>query len=422
MKRLLAILIAGMLLFAFSFAGMKGDVTLDGKTDSRDIAAIQKYLLNIKDLNDEQKNAADFNSDGYVNSRDIARLQLVLIGSTPNVTNTPKPSEPSNSSFSIHFIDVGQADAALIECDGHYMLIDGGNRGDSSLIYSVLEKEKVAMLDILVATHAHEDHVGGLSGALNYATARLTLCPVKSYDSDVFNDFVRYADKNGGGICVPKIGDVYELGSAKVKILGLNGGDDVNDTSIILKIIYKNTSFLFTGDAEREAEQAVLESGMDLSATVLKVGHHGADTSTTYPFLREIMPEYAVISVGEGNSYGHPTEATLSRLYDAEVKLYRTDMQGDIYCTSDGDTVSFTVERNKDADVYSNVGSDSENTDSENSNASQCDYVLNNNTKKFHYPSCSSASRISDENKGYFEGTREELINDGYSPCGICKP
>lgn len=281
---------------------------------------------------------------------------------TAPTTEVTTPSTSVNSSFSIHFIDVGQADAALVECDGHYMLIDGGNKADSSLIYSVLKKAEVSKLDIVVGTHAHEDHIGGLPGAFNYTTADLTLCPVKSYDSNAFEDFSKYANQKGGGITIPSVGNTYGLGSATVSILGVNGGSDPNDTSIILRIDYGETSFLFTGDAEREAEQAVLNSGLNLSATVLKVGHHGSDTSTGYVFLREVMPQYAIISVGNDNSYGHPTENTLSRLRDADVKLFRTDLQGDVYCTSDGKTVTFSVEKNADADVFGGIGGNSTQT------------------------------------------------------------
>ena len=265
-------------------------------------------------------------------------------------TETITPDElPADSSFSIHFIDVGQADAALVECDGHYMLIDGGNKADSDIIYTVLKKANVTHLDIVVGTHAHEDHIGGIPGAFNYASADLTLCPVTNYDSDAFDDFAKYANKNGGGITIPKVGDKYTLGSATINILGVNGGSDANDTSIVLKINYGETSYLFTGDAEREAEQAILNLGADLSATVLKVGHHGSDTSTTYPFLREIMPSYAIISVGEGNNYGHPTDDTLSRLRDADVEVFRTDLHGDIVITSDGKTVSFSTDHSVDS-------------------------------------------------------------------------
>ncbi len=352
----------------------------------------------------------------------------------PDVTESPETTEPeqlpADSTFSIHYIDVGQADAALVECDGHYMLIDGGNKGDSSVIYSVLKSTSVSKLDIVVGTHAHEDHIGGIPGAYNYTTADLTLCPVTSYDSEAFEDFKTYADKNGGGITIPSVGDTYSLGSATVEILGVNGGSDPNNTSIVLMITYGSTSFLFTGDAEREAEQAILNRGADLSATVLKVGHHGSDTSTTYPFLREIMPQYAIISVGEGNSYGHPTDDNLSRLRDADVTVYRTDLNGDIFLTSDGQTVSITSDKNVSQEEIMTPGSTyvappvvtEPDPEPEESTPTGTDYIVNTNTGKFHYPSCGSVKKMKESNKMYYTGTRDELIAKGYDPCGNCHP
>jgi competence protein ComEC len=151
-----------------------------------------------------------------------------------------------------------------------------------------------------------------------------------------------------------------------------------------------------------------LDSGCDLSATVLKVGHHGSDTSTTYPFLREIMPQYAVISCGTGNSYGHPHDDLLSRLRDAGVIVYRTDMQGTITCTSDGYSVNFAVERNAGAQ-----------TNPTETTAMAEYYIGNTNTRKFHKPDCSG---LPAEKNRIILDTREDAINGGFEPCAICKP
>lgn len=364
--------------------------------------------------------------------------------SLPTQPSDPEDAEPpnedvlpANSTFSIHFIDVGQADAALVECDGHYMLIDGGNKADSNVIYTVLKNADVTHLDIVVGTHAHEDHIGGIPGAFNYASADLTLCPATNYDSDAFDDFARYANEKGGGITVPSVGDVYTLGSAEVRILGVNGGSDTNNTSIVLKVQYGETAFLFTGDAEREAEQAILNSGADLSATVLKVGHHGSDTSTTYPFLREIMPTYAIISVGTGNSYGHPTDDTLSRLRDADVTVYRTDLQGDIFVTSDGESVTITSDKTATDAALMTPGSTPK-TDSHDSKPSQ-ETSSSSSTETSSKPASTSTSTSNEtmvwipnsgskyhtrsncsNMKNPTQVTESQAISRGYTPCKRC--
>ena len=320
---------------------------------------------------------------------------------------------PVDSSFEIHFIDVGQGDCSLILCDGKAMLIDGGEASESSKVFAYLKKLGVNHLDYIVATHAHSDHIGGLSGALNYASVDMALCPVTSYDSKTFSSFTKYLGLQRVSITVPEPGDALSLGNASVTILGPQKSyEDTNDTSIVMKVVYGKTSFLFTGDAERTAEADILDAGYDLSATVLKVGHHGSDTSTSYPFLREIMPEYAVIQVGKGNSYGHPTEDTLSKLRDADVKVYRNDLQGTIICTSDGETVSFSTEKNESVQTNPTVTAtpDSDGVG---------EYIGNKNSKKFHLPTCKNLP--AEKNRVFF-GSRQEAVDAGFDPCGNCKP
>ena len=257
-------------------------------------------------------------------------------------------SASAEKGLSIHFIDVGQADAAVILCDDEVLMIDGGNVADSSLIYSYLTNTlAIDHIDYMIGTHPHEDHIGGLAGALNACSVGTVYSPVDNYDSDAFNDFKRYAEAQVGSLTLPSVGDTFTIGSATAQFLSpAYPYDNTNDASIVVKIVYGDTSFLFAGDAEWEAEHDMVESGYDLSATLLKAGHHGSDSSSSYVFLREVMPQYAVISVGEGNSYGHPTEEALSRLRDVGATVYRTDLQGTIICHSDGDTLTFETEKN----------------------------------------------------------------------------
>ena len=357
---------------------------------------------------------------------------------------TTPPAIPNSDGFKVYFIDVGQADAALVVCDGKAMLIDGGNAADSNLIYSFLKKKGVTHLDYVIATHAHEDHVGGLSGALNYATVSTVYCPVRSYNSKAFNNFVKNVEAQGKSITIPSNGTRFSLGSASCTVLAVNTTSDTNNSSIVLRVVYGSTSFLFTADAERDVEEAMINRGVTLKSTVLKVGHHGSYTSTSYQFLWNVMPDYAIISCGKGNSYGHPHNEVLSRLRDADVHLFRTDLQGDITCTSNGSTVTFSTSRNWNANVFGDVGSNSTQppaetepevvepttppatqppaTEPPSDETPEMHYVLNTNSMKFHYASCEWAQKISSKNRKDYSGSREELIEEGYSPCGSCHP
>lgn len=335
----------------------------------------------------------------------------------------------------VHFIDVGQGDCALITCSGHYMLIDGGNKSESDKVYSYLKKHDISHLDYIIGTHPDSDHIGGLSGALNIATIDYALCSTTSADNESFANFEKYVKSQGKTITVPSIGETFLLGNATVTVVGpVFQSTSDNNNSIVLRIDFGNTSFLFTGDAEEEEEFSILKSGANIRSTILKVAHHGSSSSCSDCFLDAVQPTYAVISVGKDNSYFHPTNATLDKIKQRDITLYRTDLQGTIICSSDGNSVSFHVEKDTGIDVFippvvplipnttSEPNSNSSNNNVDKSTPFSAAYVLNTNTMKFHYPTCSSVGKIKDKNRSEYNGTRDVLLSLGYSPCGNCHP
>lgn len=246
----------------------------------------------------------------------------------------------------VHFLDVGQGDAIFIESDGETMLIDGGPPSESSKIFSFLTQRDVSVIDYIISTHPHQDHIGGLSGALHAASARVVFSMYREFDSKQFDSFAKLVDAHGLTMIPAPIGSFIPLGNGTVTFLGPNKHyDNVNDNSIIIRFDYGQRSFLFTGDMESTSEHDTIDLGRNVCVDVLKVAHHGSDSSSSYVFLREAMPAYAIISVGVDNGYDHPAETVLSRLEDAGAAVLRTDQLGDIVFTTDGDDITFTTSR-----------------------------------------------------------------------------
>lgn len=329
----------------------------------------------------------------------------------PNPSSAAAAVDTVEAPFEMHFIDVGQALSVLVECDGQYMLYDGGNVDDGSLVVSYLQSQGVEQLEYVFCSHAHEDHVGGLAAALAYFPAYHVYSPVTEASTKCFKDFVKYTQQQGLQVEVPAVGTTWPLGGATVTMVGpVAQYSDTNDTSIVLRIEYGSTSFLLTGDMEKTAETDLVNSGVNLRADVLQVGHHGSSTSTGYLFLNSVLPEMAVISCGVNNKYGHPHEETLSILRDAGVDVYRTDLQGTITIGSDGQNYTVGTEHFAE-DAQLNP------TDPAAPSTAQQAYIGNVNSKKFHLPSCSNLP--AEKNQILFS-SYDEAVEAGYTPCSSC--
>lgn len=271
-----------------------------------------------------------------------------------------RPTEPTDASptqtgasdgeyLVVHFLDVGQADCIFLTCGGETMLIDGGDRDDGMKVTRYLQSMGVETIDLVVGTHTHADHIGGLSTVLRYIPAQTVWSGEITYSNATVRNFLGAAEAQDTPVTQPELGEVYELGAATVTVLGpvRSGYEDINDTSLVLMVQYEDTRFLFTGDMELLAEDDMLDywgEDFDWSADVLKVGHHGSYSSTGYRLLREVMPTWGVISCGYQNEYGHPHESTLSRLRDAQVSVFRIDRMGTVIAASDGQTIAFAWE------------------------------------------------------------------------------
>lgn len=270
----------------------------------------------------------------------------------PAVTDETRGVLPEDSTFEIHFLDVGQGDGALILCDGHAMMIDGGPSSVSQFIYSYLKQRGVDYLDYVFASHPDADHIGGLAAALSLCDAGSAYCTGETKETRAYDSFIKKLGEHGLELQVPSPGDTFALGSAEVTVLApVPGFTESDNTSLMIRIVYGDTSFLFTGDNEAPDEAAFLSmyasSDTDvLHSDVIKIAHHGSAYSSDLEFLRAISPSYAVISVGRDNSYGHPTEQVLENIGEIGAALYRTDLQGTIICSSDGETISFITEKN----------------------------------------------------------------------------
>jgi len=312
----------------------------------------------------------------------------------------------------VHFIDVGQGDSTLLESKGEFALIDGGEYSESQELISYLSAQDIDELEFIISTHPHSDHCGGLSEVIRNFDTKTLVCPKVESDSNAWEYVMDTADERGVTYKTPEPADEYKLGSATITILSPASAStytNLNNYSVVCKAEYGNTSFMLTGDAETEIEKELLESDFDLSADILKCGHHGSSTSTDKKFLEAVNPSAVVISCGKGNDYGHPHTETLDKLSKNNIPVYRTDTDGTITISSDGEKLYIS------SAAYSTLPLSSV------APPEPVEYVGNKNSKVFHESGCSSVSKMSEKNIVDFKD-REDAVSQGYSPCGSCNP
>lgn len=257
--------------------------------------------------------------------------------------NTEEVIEISDGDkLNVYYLDVGQADSILIENNNKYMLIDAGNNEDGEKLVTYFKRLGITKFDIVVGTHAHEDHIGGMDDIINNFEIEDFYMPEVITTTKTFEDVLDALEGKQVAFQTPIIDSELVFENSKIKVLSVSDDDsDLNDTSVVLRLKYGTTSFLFTGDATEKIENTILNK--EIKSDVLKVAHHGSSTSNSLSFLKRVSPTYAVISVGEGNSYNHPHDVMLNRLYDLNARVYRTDRDGTVVASSNGTLINFSM-------------------------------------------------------------------------------
>lgn len=273
----------------------------------------------------------------------IALIFAVLLFMLINTENEQDPQAPaSTEELSVSVIDVGQAESILITLStGEVMLIDAGEKSKVDRVYEELDERGIERIDILVATHPHADHIGGMASIIERYEIGAIYMPDKTATTKTYQTLMQTIDDYSIPVIEAYAGLSFEFGDAVCQIVSpyRHTDDDANNESVVIFLDYYDTEFLFTGDMEEDAEEVVIEAGYYIDADVLKIAHHGSATGTSEEFLQEVSPSYVVISCGEDNRYSHPHDETLALLAEYGLDPLRTDLLGDITFLSDGYTI-----------------------------------------------------------------------------------
>ena len=266
------------------------------------------------------------------------------MGEQTNTQNEQQIEFVAQEDLLIDFIDVGQADSILIRNQDKVMLIDAGTNEEGKTVVNYLETLGITKIDYLIGTHPHEDHIGGLDDVINNFDIGQIYMPKIETTTKTFEDVLDAIENKNLTVTAPNKGDKIELGQAKGEFMTepILDEDNLNISSLVLRVEFGNTSYLFMGDAEEENEETISWP----KTNVLKVGHHGSSTSSSESFLKQVQPKYAIIMAGKDNSYGLPTQETINKLNNIGSEIYRTDEDGTIQMTSDGNTIEIKTTNN----------------------------------------------------------------------------
>lgn len=286
----------------------------------------------------------------FGNKLSMDNIETMFSNISENVVAQESPDINTNvvegQDVVVKFFDVGQADSILVQSAGVNMLIDAGTNNMGNTVVQNLKDLGITKIDYLVGTHPHEDHIGGMDDVINNFEIGTIYMPKVQTNTKTFEDVLDAISNKGLTITTPEVGYVFEVGNTKCEVMCAGTGtteenSNLNLSSIVIRMVYGEESFLFMGDAEEKNES----SRQWPRTTVLKVGHHGSDTSSSESFLNQVKPEISVISVGINNTYGHPKKTTLDKLNALETSIYRTDQNGTITITCDGTNCVVTTEK-----------------------------------------------------------------------------
>ncbi len=322
-----------------------------------------------------------------------------------------QPSKPVDEApdMLVHFIDVGQGDCILLESDNDFVLIDAGEAEYGKTVCDYLNSRQVDELDYVIASHPHSDHCGGLAKVINSFETKNFITKETDQQTSTWLNVLDAVDKADSNFIDAKVGNTYTFGNASFEILGPVSDyyEEYNNYSVIIKATCNDSSFLFTGDAEKLSENEMLKCRTDLSSDVLKVAHHGSTTSSSSQFISAVDPSFAVISCGKNNDYGHPHKEIITELKNRDITTYRTDKLGTIVASVNNDKLRFV--------------SLDDNSVQNNEKYEFKYYIGNKNSKKFHLHSCSGAKSTKYKNKVFFFSKTEAMLR-GYTACNTCNP